>query len=330
MKGRDILKGMVGASEPTIGDTEVQSTPHRPAGPVRAINRSLARLSEEASAAKVLRDSIAAGDKVVELDPSQVEASFMRDRMELERDDAYTELKASIDRNGQQVPILVRQHPDDRTKYQAAYGHRRLQAARDLGRPVRAIVKALTDGELILAQGQENSGRVDLSFIERARYALNMEQHGLSRDQISAVLSIDNPEVSRLLGVAQSVPDAIVVQIGPAPKVGRPRWVALAAKLSDKNARKSAAKAAASESFATLDTNKRFEQVWAAVTAVEDPSKELKSIKNRKGYVLGSVKIDRKGMKLTISSIDFADFLSAKLVSLVEEFDREKGGKTNE
>lgn len=329
MKGRDILKDMVGAGEPIRGEPDTQGAPHRPAGAIRAFNRSLSRLGEEASAAKILRDTIAAGDMVVEVDPAQVDASFIQDRMEPERDESYGDLKGSIDRNGQQVPILVRQHPADPTRYQAAYGHRRLRAAKELGRPIRAIVKTLTDEELILAQGQENNGRVDLTFIERARYALNMEKHGLSRDQISAVLSIDNPEVSRLLSVAQGVSEELVVQIGPAPKVGRPRWVALAAKLTDNSARKSAAKAVASATFQTLDSNKRFEQIWRAITAIEDFSRDPKPIKDRKGYVLGSLKLDTKGLKLTVSSSEFAEFLSAKLVSLVEEFDREKGGKSD-
>ena len=49
--------------------------------------------------------------------------------------------------------------------YQVAYGHRRVRATAILGIKVRAIVRDLTDAELVIAQGQENNARQDLSFI---------------------------------------------------------------------------------------------------------------------------------------------------------------------
>lgn len=69
MKGRDILKSMVSSSEHAKTDIPQSPASHKPAGAVRAMNLSLERLNEEAAAAKELREAIAAGDKVVELDP---------------------------------------------------------------------------------------------------------------------------------------------------------------------------------------------------------------------------------------------------------------------
>lgn len=46
--------------------------------------------------------------------------------------------------------------------YQAAYGHRRLCAARELGIPVKAIVRVLDDHALVMAQGKENAERRNL------------------------------------------------------------------------------------------------------------------------------------------------------------------------
>ena len=51
------------------------------------------------------------------------------------------------------------------------FGHRRAKVARDLGINVRAVVKPLADIEHVIAQGQENTARADLSFIERALFA---------------------------------------------------------------------------------------------------------------------------------------------------------------
>ena len=40
-----------------------------------------------------------------------------------------------------------------------AFGHRRLKAVVALGRKVRAVVRAMSDVELVIAQGIENSQR---------------------------------------------------------------------------------------------------------------------------------------------------------------------------
>ena len=48
------------------------------------------------------------------------------------------------------------------------FGHRRLRAAKQLGRNVRAVVKEMKDREHVITQGQENSARANLSFIEKA------------------------------------------------------------------------------------------------------------------------------------------------------------------
>ena len=69
-------------------------------------------------------------------------------------------------------------------RYQVAYGHRRLQAVRLLGRPVRAIIRPLQDIDVVVAQGVENSARQNLSYIERALFALTLEARGFERSVI--------------------------------------------------------------------------------------------------------------------------------------------------
>ncbi len=51
------------------------------------------------------------------------------------------------------------------------FGHRRAKVARELGIKVKAVIKPLADLEHILSQGQENSARANLSFIERVLFA---------------------------------------------------------------------------------------------------------------------------------------------------------------
>ena len=59
---------------------------------------------------------------------------------------------------------------------------------------MKAIVRALSDDELIIAQGVENSAREDLSFIERAVFALRLETAGRNRVVIQQALAIDRAE----------------------------------------------------------------------------------------------------------------------------------------
>ncbi len=141
------------------------------------------------------------------------------------------ELQQSIAEQGQQVPILVRPHPETPGRYQVAYGHRRLQAAISLGRKVKAVVRPLTNDELVVAQGVENSARANLSFIERAVYAARLEEAGFSRPTIMAALAVDKTALSKLIAVPARIPMALLLAIGAAPKIGRDRWLEFADKI---------------------------------------------------------------------------------------------------
>ena len=169
-----------------------------------------------------------AGQTVVELDAALIDPSFVSDRMATAEDEAYDALRLAIAKEGQGSPILVRPHPDAPGRYQVAFGHRRLRVALDIGRPVRAVIKALSDQELVLAQGQENSLRVDLSFIERARFADSLMQLNYGRDVVMTALAVDKTTVSRMLSVTKHIPSAVIDAVGPAPATGRDRWVELA------------------------------------------------------------------------------------------------------
>ncbi|ARO26616.1 plasmid partitioning protein RepB 2 (plasmid) [Rhizobium sp. TAL182] len=326
-KGRDILKSMVGAVEPARPETPSAPPPHRPSGAVKAMNLSLGRLGEEAAAAKALRESLASGDKVLEIDAAAVEMSFIRDRIPVDKDPEFERLKQSIQESGQQVPILVRPDPVKAGHYQAAYGHRRLRAAAEIGLPVKAIVRKLTDEELILAQGQENGPRVDLSFIERALFARRMDEHGFSRDMIAQALATDKPETSRLLQVAQTIDPEIILAIGPAPKVGRPRWLAFAEKFREAGGRKKVQAAIGAAAFHTLESNSRFDIIWKALEEKSAPQRAEQTLRTRSGGTLASVTRSGKTFRIAAKSAAFSEFLARRLIGLAAEFEEENEGK---
>ncbi len=203
---------------------------------------------------------------VVELAAELIEASFITDRLEGSQE-AHQTLVNSIREHGQQVPILVRPHPETEGRYQIAYGRRRLRALAELGRPVRAVVKPLTDQQLVVAQGQENSARTDLSFIEKALFAAKLEARGFDREIIMASLSIDKTGLSRLISAAVKVPRGLIEAIGPAPKTGRDRWTELATRLERKAALEAVERLVKNELFSIEDSDARFAAVFTAAAA---------------------------------------------------------------
>ncbi|MFN6984441.1 MAG: plasmid partitioning protein RepB, partial [Rhizobium oryzihabitans] len=138
--------------------------------PVGMIGQSLNEVSERAKRAEAIEKQLAEGLTIVSLDPADIDPSFIPDRMPAS-EEADAGLVEAIREQGQQVPILVRPHPDFPGRYQVAFGHRRLRAVSSLGIPVKAVVRDLSDEQLVVAQGQENNERRDLTYIEKARFA---------------------------------------------------------------------------------------------------------------------------------------------------------------
>ena len=150
--------------------------PRREGQPVGALGASLSALSERGKHAEEIEKKLAAGQTVVELDTTLIDPSFVSDRMPIS-DEALSDLVEAIGESTQLSPILVRPHPETPGRYQTAFGHRRVRAVAILGIPVRAIVRELTDEEMVVAQGQENHARKDLSYIEKALFAQRLEGH---------------------------------------------------------------------------------------------------------------------------------------------------------
>ncbi len=232
MARKDLLKGLMGdPPAPPKTDAQPDTQPDaRPApapddtgamdparprmtkGAIGAVSRSIADLKSRS---------------VIEIDPHMIHAGGVQDRLTSDpAEDA--ELARSIAEYGQQVPVLVRPHPDREGRYQIVYGRRRVLAMRDLGQPVKALVRDLDDRELVLAQGQENTARRDLSFIEKANFARQMVAAGYERKHICDAISVDKTMLSRMMAVVERIPVEVIEGIGAASGVGRDRWLTLA------------------------------------------------------------------------------------------------------
>jgi ParB family chromosome partitioning protein len=327
MKRKDIVSALLKPESTAEANDVPDSKPPRvAAGSVRAMGLELDRLTQEADQANLLREQIVGGSVVIELDPEQVEPSFIADRIAPTDDPQYRQLVESVRKDGQKIPILVRQHPDKIGVYQIAYGHRRWHAARELATKLRAIVQALTDSELVIAQGKENSERRNLSFIERALFAANLEAAGFDRATINSALAVQTAETSRLLAVAATIPARIVNSIGPAPKAGRTRWMELAEYLQTAEVEQIAVRTVEEASFKRLGTDMRFETLLATLRAAGSDPTSSELIANARGEPV--VRITRSGRSLRLwvdgrFASGFGAYLVRALPDLVHKFDKE-------
>jgi ParB family chromosome partitioning protein len=290
-------------------------------GALGAISQSLGGISEKVKRAEEIEQKLLEGQVIIEIDPALIDNSFVADRMESseEQSAAFRDL---IRQHGQNVPILVRPKRDAPERYEVAFGHRRLKAARELGIKVKAVVRLLTDEQLVIAQGQENSGRTDLTFIERARFAARLEERRFSREIIMASLNVDKAALSRLISIATRVPGAVIDAVGPAPAFGRVRWQELSDLIEQENNRARAIDMAKAPEFVALDTDKRFEMLAAGLRQKTSRTRAETWSATDGTHV---AKVARTGKKLTLVFDDrvapkFGDFVKERLQMLYDEF----------
>lgn len=321
-KRRDALKAMMApiAVQPRLDDRQPMAPVK--SGSLKAMGLSLQSLSDEADEAKALRGQLAEGAHVVELDPGIIDPSFIRDRLDDVKASDFGALQASIAEHGQQVPILVRPSPEGEGRYQVAYGHRRLDALRLLGRPVKAIVRGLTDEQLIVAQGKENLERRDLSFIERALFAARLEDRGFARSALTAALTLHKGNLSTMISVARSVPEELIVAIGPAPKVGRPRWEQLSELLH--RAGDKWREPIAASGFDGLESDLRFARVLKAMMPRQTkPTAQV--VNDNDGKLVARIQRGKDRLQLTIderSAPAFGAYLVKALPEIYATFKR--------
>ncbi|ARM15545.1 MULTISPECIES: plasmid partitioning protein RepB [Rhizobium] len=322
MSRRNRLKGLFDDTAQELAAANYEESSSRgAAGPVRTMALTLGRMEEESRA---MQEALLSGERIVELDPDLIDSSFVRDRLADQPLDMEDDLVQSIAENGQEVPVLVRRHPDDEARYQIAYGHRRLQAVRLLGRKVQAIVRQLDDTDVVIAQGIENSARRNLSYIERAVFAFNLELKGFERPVIMKALSTDKTELSKLLSVAKAIPAEIVRSVGAAPGIGRRKWMALAQDWNGITAAR-LTKLIASERFMAEESDRRFELLVAELARKEakpEPTEYDWKPKSG-GKIAGRIKSAGNSFTIALKTGDAPDFgayISRRLDELYEAY----------
>lgn len=318
---KSIVKMMSGAASAGNGEAAKSTPPQKVAAPVvTSMGRALSQMRE---------------DTIVSLDPSKIVASPFRDRFETDDEAvrALEELKLSIQDEGQKIPILVRPHPQEKDRYQLAYGHRRLRAVLSLmeeaDKPesvkIRACVRTLTDAELIKEQSLENGVRENLTFAEMALWAAQLREAGLKQREMQPVLGQVQTVISNMLKVADSVPPDIVRAIGRAKNVGRPAWLDFARLFDDPETEKRIRKVLDGEQFRAATAQERMVIAANAArgrhakpAAARTAAREITS----GGTVIAKVRKTASTTAFSIpgAQVGFADWLSENLAELHGDF----------
>jgi len=318
------------APDESLSADNKQTLPRVTSGAVKSLKDTFSGVERDY---QELREKLSSGMVAINLDPTLIDPSPFADRFSEQDASSFEALKLSLAERGQEIPILVREHPEISGRYQSAYGHRRVRALRELGRPVKAYIRNLSDEELVLAQGIENSTREDLSFIERAIFAVKLESAGFQRSIIQSALSIDRAEASKLIAVGNTVPSDIVEAIGRAPKIGRGRWQALADSIQSPEAVARIRAIMKTHRFKEKESDQRFVVV---LSAASQPNSELTStgratvIRDESGREIATLSRSARHCRIQIDrsrDAAFAEFIMEKLPDLYAAFTDERSGK---
>lgn len=171
--------------------------------------------------------------KPLKLDPAVIQVSRWSNRLpDFVDTPAFQELRDLIEKTGgNTVPVLVRFLPDNTCEL--VYGHRRVKACQLAGLKVNALVASgLTDGQCIVHMAQENSGRYDLSPLEKGQWyaRLRAEQVYKTDGALSHALGIDKGDLSKALALARLHP--VILNAFSSPRDFQYRFASALAKAS--------------------------------------------------------------------------------------------------
>ena len=332
MARKHLLTGV--SSSPTHNTSGANSSEARADYARRGASRSMMQSLDE-MAENSMR--VLEGETIVKLDPDMLDASAFADRIS---DDAeeFAGLLEAIKQAGQSSPILVRPHPDEPSRYMIVYGHRRARAAKELGLKVRAVVKPLEDIAHVIAQGQENTARANLSFIEKSLFARKLGNSGMTKDTIKTALTIDDTLLSRMLSVADTVPEAVLDAVGSAKGVGRDRWEDVKKLVTDPARANWAIEYVGSDAFKGIAPDRRFNLLLEHLKQFKRPKSKAskpseKSWDLAEKAVVVSTKDAGRAFTLSLKSKDasrFGAFLSERLEDLYEDFQRTETQRTGD
>jgi ParB/RepB/Spo0J family partition protein len=157
----------------------------------------------------------ARGERVVEPESTENRRVLRIPLGEIDRADTRFRFRAvvrvpdllrSLSAFGQQVPAIVRPHPDERRgfRYQLISGFRRVEALTELGHEtVDAVVREdlVDDDDAFRTSVLENVARKTYSDIDRASIIRRVQEQGRRTDEVANLMDLSRRQVHNLLSL---------------------------------------------------------------------------------------------------------------------------------
>jgi ParB family transcriptional regulator, chromosome partitioning protein len=313
-------------AQPPSGAAKPLTSPH-----LMKVAAGVRQIQERGELAdRMLKD----GGHVVEIDPAVILPSPIPDRFEGAYDEAaVSELKESMRERGQIVPGLVRPFKGEPGRYQIVYGRRRLAAARQLGITFKAVIRELSDEDAIIYQGEENSARNDLTFIEKCSFALAQEKAGFSRATISASLSTGKSHISEMIRIASTLPISLLHAIGPVPEIGRRRWLEMIEKWNAQPHSHELVEMTLAEIAGGVSGEERFALAMSSMltkTLRPEPKGKAPVPVISKGFKLAEITYGKSGTRMSFGKSvppDFVTYLAEHIENIHDAYLKEMKAK---
>lgn len=148
-----------------------------------------------------------------EIDISDISRNPFQPRISF-RIEELRELQESISANGLLQPVTVRKTPNG-PGFQLIAGERRLRAATNLGwKKIEAVVREMSDREVLTLALVENLQRSDLNPIEEAKgYDRLIQEFGHTQQTVADIVGKDRSTVANVLRILQ-LPEPVRELIG--------------------------------------------------------------------------------------------------------------------
>src|SRR5699024_6115328 len=123
-------------------------------------------------------------------------------------EDLLAELVHSIREIGVLQPVVVRQKPSDRSRFELIMGERRLRATKDAGlSTIPAIIRYVDNTDLLRDALLENLHRAELNPLEEAAaYGQLLEDFGCTQEELSERIGRSRPQISNTLRLLRLPP----------------------------------------------------------------------------------------------------------------------------
>ena len=142
-----------------------------------------------------------------EIDVDLIDANPRQPRTVFD-EDLLAELVHSIREIGVLQPVVVRQKPSDRSRFELIMGERRLRATKDAGlSTIPAIIRYVEDTDLLRDALLENLHRAELNPLEEAAaYGQLLEDFGCTQEELSERIGRSRPQISNTLRLLRLPP----------------------------------------------------------------------------------------------------------------------------